>query len=469
MTEAAPKISVYITNHNYERYVGKAIESVFAQTTADWELIVIDDGSSDGSRAIIEGYRANPKVRLVFQEQKGLNVTNNIAYRLARGAYLMRLDADDYIAPEALAALSGVLDREPKVGLVFPDYYHVDEAGEIVELVRRHDFETVGLLDQPAHGACTMIRKACLDVIGGYDEAFTCQDGVDIWLRFIEHFEVRNVNLPLFYYRRHGGNLTRDESRLLETRAQIFAKRAEARARDRSVIGVIPVRGRSVDPRSVEMEPLGGKPLLEWTIDAALAAASLSKVVVTSPDAAVLAHVRQRYPDGAVTVLARDPALAGLNTRIEETVRDAVERAADPARPFDYVVTLMIELPFRLGSEIDMAVDVLTVFDLDSAVSVRPELDVFYQHHGDGLVPVRRTPQLRLEREELYREAGQIYATRCARLEGGGRLVDGRIGHFVVHEASAVRLTSAWMWQVARSIAPSVANGDGRRQATVRD
>lgn len=468
MTEATPKITVYITNHNYERYVAKAIESILAQTTGDWELIIIDDGSSDDSRAIIEGFRDHPKIRLVFQEQKGLNVTNNIAYRLARGDYLMRLDADDFLAPEALATMGGMLDREPNVGLVFPDYYHVNEDDEIIEQVRRHDFEEVELLDQPAHGACTMIRKSCLDVIGGYDEAFTCQDGVDMWLRFIEHFDVRNINLPLFYYRRHGNNLTQDEGRLLRTRSQIFAKQAETRAQNRTVLGVIPVRGRSVDPRSVEMELLDGKPLIEWTIDAALAASSLSRIVVTSPDEAVLTHVRQRYPDGKVMTLARDSSLASLNTGIEETVRDAVQHMSNPAQPFDYVVTLMIESPFRQGLEIDMAVDVLTVFDLDSAVSVRPELDIFYQHHGDGLTPVRRTPQLRLEREELYREAGQIYATRCDKLIGGSQLVDGRVGHFVVHEASALRLTSGWMWEIARAIASNVAQDGGQKSAEIR-
>jgi len=460
MTETKPKTTVYITNHNYERYVARAIESVLSQTTNDWELIIIDDGSSDGSRAIIEAHQNHPKVRLVFQEQKGLNVTNNIAYRLARGDYLMRLDADDFIAPEALATMADMLDREPNIGLVFSDYYHVDESGELIEQVRRHDFEDVGLLDQPAHGACTMIRKSCLDVIGGYDEAFTCQDGVDIWLRFIEHFDVRNINLPLFYYRRHSSNLTRNEGRLLKTRSQIFAKRAKLQGKNRRVLCVVPVRGQSVYPESIEMELLDDKPLIEWTIDAALAASSLSQIVVTSPDEAVLSHVRGRYPEDKVIGIARDPSLAGLNTRIEETVQDAVQHMAKSDQSFDYVVTLMIESPFRQGREIDMAVDVLTVFDLDSAVSVRPELDVFYQHHGDGLVPVRRAPQLRLEREELYREAGQIYATKCTNLADGSRLIDGRVGHFVVHETTALRLTSEWMWRLARAVAPSVEQDD---------
>ena len=456
MTQDSPKVTVYVTNHNYERFIRQAIESVLAQTFTDWELIVIDDGSTDGSRAVIKEFRDHPKARLVFQEQKGLNVTNNIAYRLSRGEYIMRLDADDFIAPEALATLCGALDRNPAVGLVFPDYYHVDVDGEIVELVRRHDFATVDLLDQPAHGACTMVRKSCLDVIGGYDEAFACQDGIDIWLRFIERFEVRNINLPLFYYRRHGNNLTRNEGRLLSTRSEIFAKRAKAQAENRRTLGVVPVRGRAVDPGSMEMESLDGKPLIEWTVDAALASSTLDKIAVTSPDETVLDHIRNRYRAERVVALPRDPSMADLNTRLEETLRDTVQRMTNETGVFDYAVTLMIESPFRQGVDIDMAVNVLTVFELDSVVSVRPELDNFYQHHGNGLVPVRRTPQLRLEREELYREAGQIYGVRCQALLDGGQLVDGRIGHFVVHEPASVRLTSDWNWKLAESIAPTL-------------
>ena len=87
-----------------------------------------------------------------------------------------------------------------KLGMVFGDWYLVDENGEILGVEQRHDFrKDVTLYDQLAHGACTMFRKRCLEQLGGYDETITRQDGYELWLRFIEKFEVGNINVPIFF------------------------------------------------------------------------------------------------------------------------------------------------------------------------------------------------------------------------------------------------------------------------------
>ena len=98
----APLVTVYITNFNYGSYIKDAIESVLNQSFKDIELIIIDDGSSDNSKEIIERYMQLNYVRVIFQKNKGLNITNNIAMRLARGKYLVRLDADDYFRKDAI-------------------------------------------------------------------------------------------------------------------------------------------------------------------------------------------------------------------------------------------------------------------------------------------------------------------------------------------------------------------------------
>ncbi|MEQ8390600.1 MAG: glycosyltransferase [Thalassospira sp.] len=450
--QRAPKVTVYIANHNYERFVEFAIESVLRQTFENWELIIIDDGSVDGSREIIKKYEDHPKVKLVFQQQHGLNITNNIALRLARGEYFMRLDADDTLAPEALETLSSVMDRNANIGLVFPDFYHVDANGEILELVRRHNFEDVGLLDQPAHGACTMIRTSCLKHLGGYDESYSCQDGVDLWLRFIEHFEVRNVNLPLFYYRKHGSNLTRNEGRLLATRAEILAKRARAAVAQYKTLAIIPVRGRKLDPRSLELELLDDRPLISWSIDAALSVNRINHIVVTTPDQEVIDFVRETYDDQRISCVLRASNLADINTDLAFTVKDAVMKVCEKGRSFDLCVTMMIESPFRKSLDIEMGMDVVSVFDTDCAVSVRPELDNFYQHDGEGMFPVRRNAKLRLEREELYREAGQIYVTKTKFLMDKEMIIGGRVGHFVINEPAALRLNTDWNWTIAEKM-----------------
>ena len=98
------KVTVYIPPHNYEQFVAQAIQSVLSQSAKDWELIVVDDGSTDGTRDILSKYSGHQKIRVVEQEKRGLNVTNNIAMRLARGKYLIRLYADDFMDENLLLA-----------------------------------------------------------------------------------------------------------------------------------------------------------------------------------------------------------------------------------------------------------------------------------------------------------------------------------------------------------------------------
>lgn len=154
-----PLVKVYLTNHNYQKYIKQAIDSVLSQKFRHFEVIVIDDGSTDNSKKIIEIYRNDPKVTIVYQENKGLNVTCNIALKLSHGKYIMRLDADDYLDENALFVMADMLEREEELKMIFPDYYLGDERGDIISQQRRHNFREVKLLDQPAHGACTMIRK----------------------------------------------------------------------------------------------------------------------------------------------------------------------------------------------------------------------------------------------------------------------------------------------------------------------
>ena len=444
----SPLVTVYIANHNYARFIEQSIQSVLNQTLHDFELIIIDDGSTDNSREIIERYLDHRRVISIFQQNRGLNDTNNIAMRAARGRYIMRLDADDYLDENALMVLSGVLDRNPDIGLVFPDCYLIDEDGAILDVVRRHDFEEVTMLDQPAHGAVTLIRRECLLELGGYDESFRSQDGFDLWVRFIQNYRVRNVNLPLFYYRQHERSLTRNEDHILATRMSIIEREAQGRRHRLSSIAIIPVRGRNIDAGSAALRTLGDITLIDWTVSAALEAKRLSGVVVTTPDEELLSHISGNYGDRVLAV-RRDRELALPNTHIEDTLFHALAEYTQRYPAPDVLMVLFIESPFRSAQHIDSAINVMELFDTDTVVAVRPDSDVFYQHNGDGLEPLRKAQALRLEREELYREVGQMRAVKRTFLETERHVVGGKVGHIVLDRRAAFRLRSEWDWEVA--------------------
>ena len=141
MKNKTPKITVYMPNYNYGGFIEQAIESVKNQVFKDWELIIIDDGSNDESSSILEHYSDDERITIVYQENRGLNTTNNVAIRLSRGKYIVRLDADDFLDESFLLVLSAVLDEKKEVGLVFADYHHVDTEGNILETVRREKIQ----------------------------------------------------------------------------------------------------------------------------------------------------------------------------------------------------------------------------------------------------------------------------------------------------------------------------------------
>ena len=447
MGSDSPLVTVYIVNHNYGLYLLQAINSVLEQTLQNFELIIIDNGSTDGSRSVIETFSQHNKILTIFQKNLGLSAANNIAMGRASGRYLIRLDADDFLDIHALEVLSGILDRNQDIGLVFPDFYLTDADGNILKTVRRQDISKASLLDLPAHGACTMIRRECLRALEGYDETYKCQDGWDLWLRFIENYGVQNVNLPLFYYRQHGNNLSGDKSRLFSTRAEIFSKRVKQNKEPLDCIAVVPVRGSGVEPSSYALRSLGGKPLLDWTLEAAISAKRVSRVLVTSPDEEILDHVKTSFPD-KVTAVYRDQSLATLSSPLDESLTELFEHLNNDWRTFDAVSVLYIESPFRSARYIDMAVDVLDVFNLNQVVGMYREDASFYHHNGHGMTPVHASENIQNELEDLYRRSGGLFVIRRGHWF---RDIAGapHVGHVELDEAAALKLQSKWSWKIA--------------------
>lgn len=433
-----PTVTVYITCFNYGKYLAEAIESILRQTLTSWELIIVDDASTDETPTVLTRYAGLPNIRILRNHHNlGLVASANLALTHARGQYIVRLDADDYFDENALFVLAHQLDRCPDVGLVYPDYYHIDEHGDVLELVRRKKLhEEVTLLDLPAHGAGTMIRTHCLEELHGYRDIVRCQDGYDLWIRFIDRFGVANVNLPLFYYRRHGNNLTDHTDQLLEARRSIKRSYVRERYGDRmpKVLGLIPVRAKTTPQGPLALRELGGKPLLAYTLEEATKAEVLDKILLVTEDT----DVARFGVESKIDLLLRPEALAKSNVPIEPTVGFVLKKLADKAYVPDIVVLLHVTSPLKQASHICEAVDTLIIFKTDSVVSVCEDRLFHYQHKTNGLVPLYEKRHLRLEKSALFAENGAIYvSTRDAITPES--FLGRRIGHIVMPEDVSVQ------------------------------
>jgi glycosyltransferase involved in cell wall biosynthesis len=449
-----PKVTVYITNYNYGPYLEQAIQSVLNQTFTDYELIIIDDGSTDNSKEIINNYKKNKNVYAVFQKNKGLNTSNNVALNLARGKYIVRLDADDYFAPQAVELMVAELERMPGHALVFPDYYNIDIDGNIIEEIKRHDFSNnVTLFDQPAHGACTMIRTDILRSIGGYDEEFNCQDGYDIWLRLLQLYPVKNISLPLFFYRQHQKSITKNEEQLFKTRTQIVEKNVKKRKlKELRVLAIIPVRGKKVDPSSDPLRMVGDKHLIEWTINAAIESDFIQNIAISSSDNELKKFINKKYGDKIIWI-EREKELTNINTSIEKTAIHALNIYERNHQEIDSILMLYSDFPFRSTMYINQAIHMFQLHDVDSISTVRKDEDMFFVHSGHGLEPWRRSNKLRLERDDLYRRAGGLHLINKNILLEKKNMLYGKMGHVVVDKKAAFKVRSDFDFKVADIIA----------------
>ena len=124
-----PEITIYITNKNYGKYINQSIKSALKQNFDNFEIIIIDDGSSDNSKKIIEKYRTKKNIRIFYRKSKGLLNNINFAIRASRAKYILRLDADDYLDPNALTVLHKKIIENREIAMVYSDYYEIDSKG----------------------------------------------------------------------------------------------------------------------------------------------------------------------------------------------------------------------------------------------------------------------------------------------------------------------------------------------------
>lgn len=198
------KVSVVIPCYNSSAYLRETLESVFAQTLRDFEVILVDDGSTDGTRELIDQWIAGNRghaLRSVFQENTGVAGARNRGISMARGRYILPLDADDLIAPTMLEACAAVLDAEPDVSLVYTDR---EEFGDVEAIWKAGRYELPRLQYFNQISYCSMYRRTMWEAIGGYRLNVNGFDDWDLWIAAASRgFRGRHVPEALLKHRKH--------------------------------------------------------------------------------------------------------------------------------------------------------------------------------------------------------------------------------------------------------------------------
>lgn len=226
MTKSPPHISVIIPCYNHGRYLPGAVASVVAQSMADWELIIVDDGSVDDTSAVARQLIATyPEraIRLIEQTNQGLSATRNKGIAAACGEYILPLDADDLIEPTMLAEASAVLDGAPEVGFVYTDVqmFGVEEriwSGGAYSLAKlRFDCPMMPMV---------LFRRTAWQQVGGFGANMWPQgyEDWDFWLALAASgWAGHHIAHPLVRYRRTNGSMLANVRRYdLELRAQMI-------------------------------------------------------------------------------------------------------------------------------------------------------------------------------------------------------------------------------------------------------
>jgi glycosyltransferase involved in cell wall biosynthesis len=236
------KVSVVIPAYNVSAYIEDAIDSVLAQSFTDFEVVVVDDGSTDDTASIVKRYD-DWRVRLVSQQNRGLAGARNTGIRVAEGEYVAFLDADDLWHPEKLKEHVLHLDQNPEIGVSYSVSQFMDESGKPLSLYQTPklsdvEVEDVLLRNPVGNGSAPVIRMATLQAIETIDSRYGCpepiyfdpdfkqSEDIECWVRIASTTEWRfaGIGRALTLYRLNSGGLSASVARQLASWEAFFDK-----------------------------------------------------------------------------------------------------------------------------------------------------------------------------------------------------------------------------------------------------
>lgn len=203
---APTRISIVLPTYNGMRYLPTAVKNCLNQTGVNIELVIVDDGSQDGTSTYLDSLKDSRIIIIKHHGNRGLPAALNTGFAATTGLYLTWTSNDNFYAPNALAMMAGYLDDNPNVGLVCAPFWEINEAGQVVRLNPLLPVEEIW--NHSPVGACFLYRREVYASVGDYDTNARLVEDYDYWLRVSRHYLIAQIKTPLYYYRLHPGSLT---------------------------------------------------------------------------------------------------------------------------------------------------------------------------------------------------------------------------------------------------------------------
>jgi glycosyltransferase involved in cell wall biosynthesis len=225
MIAGNPLVSILTPTFNRADFLGQMIESVLSQTFRNFELIIVDDGSTDDTRSLVEGFR-DERITYRYQENSGQSVARNAALKLATGQYICFLDSDNAWLPDKLEKSLKAFEQNPDVDVVYGDCITINEHGDEISRknMRRHSGYIAPLMlrDNFISMNTTMTRRHCFDEMGGMSARRRVADDYDLWLRFSSRYRFLYIPEFLAYYRVMDNQISSDKELRFQSNEEII-------------------------------------------------------------------------------------------------------------------------------------------------------------------------------------------------------------------------------------------------------
>ena len=223
--KSPPLVSIVLPTHNGSAFLQASLESCIEQTYANWELIVVDDASTDETPAVIQRFvERDARIRTIRHPQNiRLPGALNSGFAVARGEYLTWTSDDNKYRPHALAEMVQFLEEHPDTGMVYADYSIIGKNDELICAIQVRAIKY--LPEANFVGGCFMYRRSVADTIGEYSSDLFLAEDWDYWLRVSSRFHVAPLHRDLYLYRKHDGSLTAQRSRDVEASVCLVLER----------------------------------------------------------------------------------------------------------------------------------------------------------------------------------------------------------------------------------------------------